>query len=279
MGVFNADIVNMATQVVTPPASAGAADAATTGGDQGKDAGKGKAADEKQTPAGATPEVDALLDKYGLTSIQELDEFLDRGTKVVETIGDANPEDLVEDSKALKQYRQKVAAEERRKAKENETPEQTIARLEAELTERESRQTKAERARQKAAESQQNLDSYYSFVGTLIDGEKDLTEPEKQIAAAIMGIKSPVNAHDITDRKVSKRLLKDFAIKITKEASAAIIKHYEDAKKNPPPVVPDPNRGVPPTEPDPSGPKNLTEARGMAHSLARQTLGALLGRK
>jgi hypothetical protein len=210
-----------------------------------------------------------------LSTKEELDEFLGKSTQVMNRLGDADPDELVKDSETLKKYRREWAKEERSKAKEGETPEQTIARLESELEERESKQSKAARDRERAEQAKQNLDGFFSFVSTTIDGLKDIDAPLKPVVAAIMGIKNPVNDIDIKNRKAAKQVLTDYAVKIAKTAQEAIIKAYRDGKSQIP-VVPPPGDSAPATTTvDGQGPKNLTEAR----RIASQSLTALLRRK
>lgn len=270
MSVFDATAIDLAAKTASPVPAGEAAAAAAPADDKGGDAGK---------PAGELPPssdaISELLDKYGLTSKEELDEFLGRSTSVMSRLGDADPDELVRDSDTLKKYRKEWAKEERSKAKAEETPEQTIARLEAELDERESKQSKQAREQERANQAKQNLDGFFNFVSTSIDQLKDVEPELKPVVAAIMGIKNPVNDIDIKNRKAAKQVLNDYAVKIAKTAREQIIKAYRDGKTAIP-VVPPPGESAPTTTTvDGQGPKNLNEAR----RIASQSLGALLRRK
>lgn len=273
MSVFDATAIDLAAKTASPTPSTEAAAAAAPASDKDGDAGKKQEKGVALPPASDT--IDELLDKYGLSTKQELDEFLSKSTKVMSRLGDADPDELVRDSETLKKYRKEWAKEERSKAKEGETPEQTIARLEAELDEREYKFSKASRERERAEQAKQNLDGFFGFVSASIDQMKDIEAPLKPVVAAIMGVGNPVNDIDIKDRKAAKRVLTEYAVKVAKTAQEALIKSYRTGKDQIP-VVPPPGDSAPATTTvDGQGPKNLTEAR----RIASQSLTALLRRK
>ncbi len=134
MGVFDTTMVDVAAKgaISAPPAE-----------DGGKPPAEGGKEDNGAEARPATTDlISGILDKHGLTSAEELGEFIDNLTSLKGRIGDEDPEELLKAKQTLQTYHKEWAKQEREKIREKETPEETIARLEKELRDEQTRKTK-----------------------------------------------------------------------------------------------------------------------------------------
>jgi site-specific DNA-cytosine methylase len=285
MSVFDATAVNMA--------------AGAPGGvaNQGADAGKSDAPGEGEKPApkeNGSPEgspkepddgaegkrpkarqaVEAILDKYGLTTPEELKEFMDGLTGLKSKIGEADLDEIMESHETLKSYRKEWAKQEREKLKENETPEETIKRLEHEREEIDARVAKGERQRKQSEAAKRSIEEFSRTVVASIEVDDSIPEEYRPFTAALLGVKNPINDVDIRDKAAVRKACKSYGAKMVKDFEQAVIKRYRDGKSGLPPTPPPAGGGGAPVAADGKA-KNLTEARRLAH----QSLSALFGRK
>jgi hypothetical protein len=286
MSVFDATAVNMAAG-----APGGAAN-------QGADAGKGDAPGEGEKAApkegdsprgdrkepdkgggeGTRPKADqaveAILDKYGLTTHEELKEFIDGLAGLKSKIGEADLDEIMESHETLKTYRKEWVKQEREKLKENESPEETIKRLEREREEIDARMAKGERQRKQSEAAKRSIEEFSRTVVASIEGDESIPEEYRAFAAALLGVKNPINDVDIRDKAAVRKAWKTYGARMVKEFEQAVIKRYRDGKSGLPPTPPPAGGGGAPVAADGKA-KNLTEARRLAH----QSLSALFGRK
>jgi hypothetical protein len=268
----------------------------TPGGvsNQTKDAGEPKNADEpkasdkpgdvgkdelekKDGPAGGKPAtteaIASILEKHGLESPEQLGEFIDGLAGIKGQLGESDLAEIMESHKTLQAYRKEWAKQERLKQKENESPEDTIARLERELEEKEALSAKGEQQRKQAEAAKRHITEFNATIASGIEADTSIPEEYRSFLAAVMGVKNPVNDVDIRDKAAVRKVLKTFGTKLVKDFEQAVIKRYRQGKGDLPPTPPPGGGGGSPVAKD-TKPKSLSEARRAAHSI----LGPLLNR-
>lgn len=235
------------------------------GGDTGSGTG-----DKSGSPESGTDfDVSEILDEYGLESPAELKEFIGGLNEMRGKVGDADLDELIENSNTLKKFQSEWAKQEREKLKESETPEETIARLEKE-NEQLANKRKSDRQKMAAAESAKKaIEGFNSTVNAAIEGAKDVPKSWRPFIAKFMGVNNPVNEIDIEDRATVRRLTKDGVKEMSKFAQA-VIKDYRDGKVKIPEIA---SPQSPPSDSSkPKGAKNLSDARRIMH----ESMAALL---
>lgn len=227
-------------------------------------------ADDKLS--GGKLDVEEILDEYGLDSPEELKDFLASLNEMKGKIGDNDLDTLLENTKTLNQYQENWKAREEEKRRENETPEQTIARLEKEKQDLKTKHlTQAERIK-KAKEAEQALDDFTDTVSQVIKSTKSLPKEYRPFAAKFLGIDNPINEVDITDKAAVRRLTKAAVEKDISDFEQTIIKRYLAGKVKVPNVTPtEPTPGAT-SEMDARNPKNLSEAK----KIMMQSVGAFV---
>lgn len=275
MSVFDATAVDLASR--TPggvaeqsPAAGGEMPAAPVGE-------KGEPGDDEKGASGkpaATDAVKAILEKHGLESAEQLAEFIDNLAGIKGRLGEEDLAEIMESHKTLQAYRKEWEKQERAKQKEGETPEETIARLEREAEERDARTAKSEQKRKQAETAKRHIEEFNATIKSGIESDESIPEDYRQFLSALLGVKNPVNDVDIRDKAAVRKVLKTWGAPLLKSFEQAVIKRYRDGKaalpKTPPPAGGDKVPVSPETKP-----KNLTEARSLAH----QSLRALFSRK
>lgn len=261
MSVFDATAVNLAATGASEPPAAGGAPAPAEG--QPKDGEAGR-------PAG-NDLIHDILDKHGLTSAEDLGEFIDNLAGLKGKLGDLNPDELIEAHKTLQSYHKEWSKQEREKQKEKETPEETIKRLESELESEQARKQRTEQTRKQSETAKEALATYGRVVQGVISADQSIPEEYHPFLKELLGVGSPVNEVDITDKAAARKLTREYGIKKLKEFEQLIIKRYREGKSGIP-AVPPPAGGSPPVTAE-TKPKNLKESRALAHTMLSRLWG------
>jgi len=227
--------------------------------------------DKETPPADGKINVDSILDEYGLESPEELKEWLANHRELKGRIGDHDFDEIVEGYETLQKYQRDWAKQEYDKLKENETPEETIARLEKEKADLEKTR-KAERDRIKNAESaKMAIDSFNKTVNSVIEASKDVPKEWRPFVAEFMGVDNPINEVDIEDRAAVRKAAKSGVDKMVRFARL-IIDGYAKGKHDIPRVTETETPATPTAKPKQA--KNLNEARKILH----ESLAGILGK-
>lgn len=233
-------------------------------------------AEEKEKPESTTESdnfVAGILDEYNLDTPEDLKDFLGNLVGLQDRIGDADLDELKDNSKTLQKYQAAWQKAEGEKLKEGETPEETISRLEKEKKEIQQKRTQDHQDMQSIQESQKMLKGFADTVQSSIRADKTVPEEYRPYLAEFLGVDNPVNDIDIEDKATVRKTAKN-AIKKMKAFEQTIIARYKAGKtavpKTPPATVTTPEGA--PGDPTKS-PKNLKEARKRFHELA-QKLGS-----
>ncbi|MEJ5360144.1 MAG: hypothetical protein WHT06_15900 [Desulfobacterales bacterium] len=286
MSVFDATAVDMAAK-----AGAGVSGAVKEAAPEGQEgakpspdgsAAKGAGAEDKGAQAVSnaagrpetSKEIEAILDKYGLDSPEELKDFLDNLAGLREKLAGEDLEEILQNHKEMQKFRREWARAQREKLKEQETPEQTIERLERELAAIESERMKSAKEQKRAESAKRAVEAYYRTVRQAIQADESIPEDYRPFVEAFMGVESPVNDIDIEDRAAVRKAWKTWGAKMVKDFEQAVIRRYRAGKAEIPKVPPPSGQQAAPL-PGEAKPKTLSEARKLAH----QSLAALFGRK
>jgi hypothetical protein len=153
-----------------------------------------------------------ILQAHGLLNAEELKQALSEGLSLKQVLGDRDAKKLVEDSEYLAKVKQNWDQEKRSKEYENETPEQTIARLEREKEElrrgsEEFRSTVEEREHSKRI-----LEGFKTEIDNVlgvVESDTPLAEAEKALAKLYLGVDNPANMIDIEDRTAVRKMAQE----------------------------------------------------------------------
>jgi hypothetical protein len=237
--------------------------------------GGAKPADASRPDASSL--INDILDRHGLSSPEELAEFVDRIAETSGQIGDYDPDELIKAKNTLDAYQRKWNEAEQAKLKESETPEQTIARLEREAAERSNKAFQNDRAKRNADKAKQAVKTFNDVITGTIKAEKDIPEEYVPFLQQLLGVGSPVNDVNITDRAATKKMAKEWGIPQMRAFEQVVIARYR-AGKTAIPVVPSAAGEMAPVVDEPK-PKNLLEARTQAHAKLGPVLRGILGMK
>jgi hypothetical protein len=231
---------------------------------EAKPAGDGGNGGEKPA-AEARPEasdlISNILDRHGLSSPEELAEFVDRIAERDGVIGDHDPEELLKAKTTLDAYQRDWAKQEQEKLKAAETPDETIARLERDAAERDNRSAKAQHQRRQAEAAKRAVKVYSDVISGAVQAEKNIPAEYVPFIKEFLGVGSPVNDVNIQDRAAVKKMATGYGVKRMMEFEQVVIKRYRDGKAAIP-VVPSSATETAPVDSE-KKPKNLSEARTM----------------
>lgn len=179
--------------------------------------------------------VKALMDANKLQSVDDLNELLDSGKKVYGKKIDLDRiEEAFARSEKLEKYEKYWAQQDELNKRAQERPEDTIARLEAELRKKQEADEKRETSKKEQESAKQALQSYDREVQTLVK-ELDVPKEQQGFILEFFGVGNPFNEIDITDKKAIKKLISD-GLKKKEAYDQAVIQSYIKGKTEVPKV-------------------------------------------
>lgn len=182
----------------------------------------------------AEKKVQEILKANDLTDIDDLVDLVESGKKVKGKISDVDQIDsLMKKAETLDRYEQYWREQDEKQKRSGEQPDETIARLEKQLKEKEAK----EREIQTAEQTKTAITNYYREVKDQIREIEGHSKAEREFLAEFCGVDNLSMEIDITDRKAVKRMVADGARKM-KALQQAIIKDYLDGKTSIPKVSP-----------------------------------------
>lgn len=206
----------------------------------------------------------SLLKDQGFDSTEDLIKALSSGNELKGKIGDAKVEDILAKAKTLDSYEQYWAAQDTKTKREEETSDETIARLEKRLDAFESGKKREDLQKSQLDESKKVLDAYGSEVKDVVEKNEAISEEYRPFVGEFLGIDNPANEVDITNRAEVRKMAQD-GIKKVQNFEQAVIKRYLDGKIKIPEMT-----KTEPTEPDTVKdlkPKSIAEAKKMSVEL------------
>jgi len=205
----------------------------------------------------------SLMEANGLEDVDELKELIESGNKVRGKKIDLDKIDEIAKKAATLDEYQKYWDQQKELSKRNEElPEQTIARLERQNQEINHRVTAREQAENEAKQAKESVAFYEGEVKNSLDLMDDLKPIEKEFVSWAVGVGNECNEITITDRRQIKKVLNSGIKKYQKLVEAIkeeAIKEYRAGKASVP-AVPSSDAAAA-TKPDaPKGLKGLRSA-------------------
>lgn len=175
-----------------------------------------------------------LMEANDLDSIEDLVDLIESGKKVIGKITDLeNIDELIEKAQKLDQWTEYYAQQAEIEKEKGEKPEETIARLKAELVKKDQREARENAAR----ESESLLKNYSKTVEATVDEVlKDLPESQKGFITEFFGVGNPFAVIDIADKRAVKKMVIDGKKKL-EAFKTQIIKNYIAGKEEIPTVT------------------------------------------
>jgi len=159
-----------------------------------------------------------LLGKSGYESTEELLADLQEGKSLKELVGDRDAKRIVEQANKLDEYEKIWAADRERQQRENESPEETIERLEGKLKEQSESQARQLADQREASDAAKAIEAFTGTVTKVVNATEGLSEHGKTLAKQILSIENPIIDIDITDAKA----VRDTAAKMMADLSNTI---------------------------------------------------------
>jgi len=198
--------------------------------------------------------IQSVLDEYSIDSPEQLGDFLKNLSEIKDQVGDEDLEELKRNSVILKKYQKHWAKKEREKQKEDETPEESIARLEKE-NEKKDKAIEKEQTRMKEVEvNQRLLKNFNSTVTSAVEANKDVPTEYRKFLSEFLGVNNEINEIGMDDMAGVKRIARVAAKKLNKH-NQEVIKSYLKGKTDPPPMSS--SDEAPPDKPEKITKKNL----------------------
>ncbi|KKN52247.1 hypothetical protein LCGC14_0614670 [marine sediment metagenome] len=138
-----------------------------------------------------------LLAKHGYESAEDLSEALETGQSLKQLLGDKDANELVAESKQLKEIKDYWATQDEQKTREGETSEETIDRLEKRNLDLQNSNTQEDLARQEQQDNMRALDNYNSTIVDVVDNVEGASDTEKAMMSLLLGVNNPANEVDI----------------------------------------------------------------------------------
>ena len=177
----------------------------------------------------------SLMEKNGLESVDDLVELAESGKKIKGKEDDIDRLDEIKAKAAkLEKYEAYWRDQEEKKLREVEYPDQTIARLEKQLKEKEAADRHKEENQKQQEAAKQALKNYDREVQSLVK-EMELPKEQQAFAMEFMGVNNPFNEIDITDRKAINRMVADQKKKL-ESFKQSVIQDYIKGKETIPKV-------------------------------------------
>jgi len=177
-----------------------------------------------------------LMESNGLESIDELAELVENGLKVRGKEADiANLDQIKSKAKKLEEYQAYWKDQEERKKREQEFPEQTIARLQNELKKEEERRKREDQERQEQEMARNAIRSFEREVSLFVK-DTELPREQQALAMKFYGVGNVFNDVDILDKKAVKKMLVD-GMKDLENFKQSVIKEYLEKKGEVPKVA------------------------------------------
>lgn len=218
--------------------------------------------------------VKSLVEANGLEDVSELTDLVESGKKVHGKQIDLDKlDEILAKASKLDQYQKHWETQEELRKRGMETPEQTIARLQAEREAERSERSRREQIETEAANAKKAVMFYESEIKNQLDDLEGLSADEKGFLAYTLGVGNECNDINITDKRAIKRILNDSVKKynnLVKSIKEQAIKEYREGKASIP-SVPSTDGSAAATKTEP--PKGLKGMRNAFAEMMRKGSG------
>jgi hypothetical protein len=210
-----------------------------------------------------------LMAQYNIESPDQLRDFIGEVAGIKDALGDEDIEELIANKQTMIRWQMQWDAAEEAKKRQDETPEETIKRLDGQLQkERDAKKIADEREKQRK-ENDRMLANFESFVGKEVDALKvgDYLKPHLK---KYLGVGNPIHDTELSDKVMIRKLVKD-AGKVFEDLEQAILKNAK-VKVDDVPTMTDTDAAPAAPDAEDNAPKNLAEARKSATAILKQKL-------
>ena len=151
----------------------------------------------------------SLMEKNKLDSVEDLVDLIESGNKIKgKQIDLERIDEIAAKAEKLDKYEAYWADQAEKKRREVESESETIARLEAELRNRDAYHRSREAQRQETERAKQAVDSYESEVKAIVRDD-EIPKEQRDFYHKLLGVNNPSNEIDITDRKAVRKAYAD----------------------------------------------------------------------
>ena len=201
------------------------------------------------------------LDTYGLDSPEDLESFLENLTSLKGKVADRNLDELIEKAETLEKYQEYWAAQEANKLKDEEDPDETVARLEKELKAIKSSKTQEEQGRKQAEIAEKSIKEFNSEIRTFLTKQEHVPKEYAPFISMLMGVDNPSNEVNLDSKPEIRKMAKSMLKKV-EQFEQLVIKRFKDGKTK----IPAMSETETPAPDDSRGKKimNLAEAKKSA---------------
>lgn len=172
--------------------------------------------------------VDLMLEKHNFASLEDLESALESGQTLKDMIGDRDAIKLVRDAETLAEHEQNWAKEDRLKLMDEETPEESIARLTKEISEKDAQLKSRDTADADAKKLEKRIRNFEKAITSEVDKEK-LPKDLEKFLGIFTGLKHPVNSIQLDDLAGAANHAKS-QVKLLRELEQVVIRRYIDGK-------------------------------------------------
>jgi len=190
---------------------------------------------EKKQLTAANEKLQALLKANDLDDPDDLHRLVQAGKSIVGKVNVDQIDEMMQKAAKLEKYEAYWKDQEENKRRGQEDPEQTIARLDAELKRKDHTDRQKESQREQAEQAKRAIQSYERDVTDFVK-ELEIPKDQREFVLEFFGVGNPANDIDIADKKAIKRLISD-GVKKKEAYDQAVIKAYLGQKDTIPKVA------------------------------------------
>jgi hypothetical protein len=154
--------------------------------------------------------VKELIKANGLEDVDELKDLINSGAKVKGKQVDLDRiDEILEKANTLDKYQNYWKQQEELRRRGAETPEETIARLQRDIENRDNENVRKMQQEREAKLAKESVDRYEREVISQLESFDDLTPEVREVIAWSLGKGNECNEIDINDRKAIKKIVND----------------------------------------------------------------------
>jgi hypothetical protein len=154
--------------------------------------------------------VKELIKANGLEDVDELKDLINSGAKVKGKQVDLDRiDEILEKANTLDKYQNYWKQQEELRKRGAETPEETIARLQRDIENRDNENVRKMQQEREAKLAKESVDRYEREVISQLESFDDLTPEVREVIAWSLGKGNECNEIDINDRKAIKKIVND----------------------------------------------------------------------
>lgn len=207
----------------------------------------------------------AILDESGI-SVDQLQGLIDSDKSLKDLLGDRKLEDVLEKAGKLDNYESQWKLDDEARKRADESPEETVARLDQQIADTQKSTKQSETARREQQSANEALTAYDNNVDGLVSAS-DIPDSHKAFMRGVLQSSNPAMSVDIGNKADVGKMVKDTAAQL-KTFSDGVIQDYIDGKGGVLPISPSA-----PASNDGKGdqPKTIAEAtKGIVEKLLRR---------